>query len=99
MLLLLRSRRPSQPVMNENGQTAIFIAMIFQVLFILFAMTINVAMVVHDKINLQNSVDFAAYYAAQKQAEVLNAIAHSNYQIRQSWKVLAWRYRVLGTLG
>lgn len=85
--------------LNQKGQTAIFIAMTFQVLFVLFAMTINVAMVVHDKINLQNSVDFAAYYAAQKQAEVLNAIAHSNYQIRQSWKVLSWRYRVLGTLG
>ena len=85
--------------LNEKGQTAIFIAMIFQVLFILFAMTINVAMVVHDKINLQNSVDLAAYYAAQRQAEVLNAIAHSNYQIRQSWKILSWRYRVLGTLG
>ncbi|MCB0366129.1 MAG: Tad domain-containing protein [Bdellovibrionales bacterium] len=84
---------------NQRGQMAIFVAMIFQVLFVLFAMTINVAMVVHDKINLQNSVDFAAYYAAQKQAELLNGIAHSNYQIRQSWKVLSWRYRVLGTLG
>lgn len=57
------------------------------------------ALVVHDKINLQNSVDLAAYYGAQKQAEVLNVIAHVNYQIRQSWKLLAWRYRILGTIG
>jgi hypothetical protein len=85
--------------LNERGQTAIFVAMIFQVLFVLFAMSINVGLVVHDKINLQNSVDLAAYYAAQKQAEILNAIGHSNYQIRQSWKLLAWRYRVLGTMG
>jgi len=84
---------------NERGQTAIFIALIFQVLFVLFAMTINVALVVHDKINLQNAVDLAAYYAAQRQAEILNAIAHNNYQIRQAWKLLAWRYRVLGTMG
>ena len=43
--------------------------------------------------------DLAAYYGAQKQAEMLNVIAHTNYQIRQSWKLLAWRYRVLGAMG
>lgn len=87
------------PLRSQRGQAAIFVAMIFQVLFVLFAMAINVALVVHDKINLQNSVDLAAYYAAAKQAEMLNAIAHQNYQIRQAWKLFAWRYRVLGTLG
>ena len=56
---------------------AIFVALIFQVLFVFFAMAINIGLVVHDKINLQNSVDLAAYYAASKQAEVLNVIAHS----------------------
>lgn len=71
----------------------------FNVLFVLFAMAINVALVVHDKINLQNSVDMAAYYAASKQAELLNVIAHENYAIRQSYKLLTWRYRVLGTMG
>jgi hypothetical protein len=84
---------------NARGQTAVFIALIFQILFVLFAMTLNVALVIHDKINLQNSVDLAAYYAAERQAEQLNAIAHMNYQIRQAWKLLSWRYRVLGTLG
>ncbi|MGZ3801842.1 MAG: Tad domain-containing protein, partial [Bdellovibrio sp.] len=34
-----------------------------------------------------------------KQAENMNAIAHINYQIRQSWKLLAWRYRMLGSAG
>ncbi len=81
---------------QKCGQLAIFIALIFQLVFILFAMSLNVALVVHDKINLQNSVDLAAYYGAMKQAQTLNAIAHINYQIRQSWKLLAWRYRVLG---
>lgn len=86
-------------IRNSRGQSAILVAMLFNVLFVFFAMSINVALVVHDKINLQNAVDLAAYYAASKQAEILNVIAHENYMIRQSWKLLSWRYRVLGTLG
>ena len=69
---------------DQSGQIAIFVALIFQVLFVFFAMSINVALVVHDKINLQNSVDLAAYYMAQRQAEVLNVMAHQNYAIRQT---------------
>src|ERR1700722_7204556 len=84
---------------SQRGQAAIFVALMFNVLFVFFAMSINVALVVHDKINLQNSVDLAAYYAAMKQAELLNVIGHENYAIRQSWKLLAWRYRTLGTMG
>ena len=34
-----------------------------------------------------------------KQAEILNAIAHNNYMIRQSWKLLVFRYRHLGSYG
>ena len=86
------------PIKRKKGQVAIFIVLVFNVLFILFAMTLNVAMVVHDKINFQNSLDLAAYYGAKQQAEVLNAMAHINYQMRQNWKLLAWRYRILGTL-
>jgi len=84
---------------NKRGQVAIFVALIFQVLFLFFAMVVNVGLLVHHKINLQNSVDLAAYYGAMKQAEMLNAMAHVNYQIRQSWKLLAWRYRVIGSGG
>ncbi|RYZ91686.1 MAG: hypothetical protein EOP06_06380 [Proteobacteria bacterium] len=83
---------------GETGQMSIFIALIFQVLFVFFAMVINIGLIVHDKINLQNAVDLGAYYAAQRQAEILNEIAHINYQIRQDYKLLVWRYRVLGTL-
>lgn len=84
---------------GNKGQVALFVALIFQVLFLFFAMIVNVGLVVHHKINLQNSVDMAAYYGAMKQAELLNSIGHINYQMRQSWKLLAWRYRVLGTAG
>ncbi|WII72699.1 Tad domain-containing protein [Bdellovibrio sp. 22V] len=88
-----------QNLYNRKGQVALFIALIFQILFLFFAMVINVGLLVHHKINLQNSVDLAAYYGAMKQAENMNAIAHINYQIRQSWKLLAWRYRMLGSAG
>ncbi len=88
-----------QKLKNRNGQVALFVALIFQILFIFFAMVINVGLLVHHKINLQNSVDIAAYYGAMKQAENMNALAHINYQVRQSWKLLAWRYRAIGTAG
>lgn len=92
-------RKNIASIRNAKGQVAIFIALIFQVLFLFFAMIINVGLLVHHKINLQNSVDLAAYYGAMKQAEMMNAIGHVNYQIRQSWKLLSWRYRQLGTAG
>jgi hypothetical protein len=92
ILALLRNKKGS-----EKGQVALFVALVFQVLFVFFAMVINVGLLVHHKINLQNSVDLAAYYAATKQAENLNMIAHMNYQIRQSWKLLSFRYRQMGT--
>jgi hypothetical protein len=97
--VVFNQRFRKHTISNERGQVAIFIALIFQVLFLFFAMVVNVGLLVHHKINLQNSVDLAAYYGAMKQAESLNAIAHINYQIRQSWKLLAWRYRELGTAG
>ena len=84
---------------QKSGQISILLALIFPVLFVFFAMTINIGLVVHDKINLQTSADLAAYYAAQKQAEVLNAIAHLNYQIRQHWKLLSFRIRGFGSVG
>jgi hypothetical protein len=84
---------------RSKGQVSIFLIFIFHILFLFFAMVINVGMMVHHKINLQNAVDLAAYYGAMKQAEILGAIAHSNYQIRQSWKLMNFRYNILGGLG
>ncbi|MFN3454758.1 MAG: Tad domain-containing protein [Pseudobdellovibrio sp.] len=88
-----------KPLRNKNGQVGIFVALIFQVIFVFFAMLINVGLVVHHKINLQQSTDLAAYYGAMKQAEIMNVMAHVNFQIRQAWKLMTWRYRVLGTFG
>jgi hypothetical protein len=75
------------------------IALIFQVVFIFFAMVVNVGLVINDKINLQNSVDIAAYYGAMKQAEVLGAMAQVNYQIRQIYKLMVWRLWALSDAG
>lgn len=100
---VMLSRRPDfnfrTLLSDKRGQVALFVALIFQVLFVFFAMIVNVGLLVHHKINLQNSVDLAAYYGASKQAEMFNAIAHINYQIRQSYKLLTFRYGVLGTAG
>lgn len=84
---------------NEKGQVALFVALIFQVLFVFFAMIVNVGLLVHHKINLQNSTDFAAYYGAMRQAEMMNAISHVNYQIHQAYKLFMFRYNQLGNGG
>lgn len=98
--LLMLIRLPfGRSEIGGKGQIAIFAALIFQVLFIFFAMVVNVGLLVHHKINLQNSVDLAAYYGAMKQAEVMNAMSHVNYQIRQSWKLMVYRYRGIGMAG
>ncbi|MCO5112646.1 MAG: Tad domain-containing protein [Bdellovibrionaceae bacterium] len=96
---MLRVNPCSDKYKNQKGQISVFVGLTFLVLFTLFAMTINVGMIVHDKINVQNAVDFASLYVAQKQAEQLNAIAHMNYQIRQAHKLMTYRYIVLGTVG
>ena len=82
---------------NQKGQVALFVALIFQIIFVLFALVINVGLIVHHKINLQQSTDLAAYYGAMKQAEVLNVIGHINFQMRQAWKLMTWRYRIIGS--
>jgi hypothetical protein len=84
---------------NEKGQVALFVALIFQVLFVFFAMIVNVGLLVHHKINLQNSTDLSAYYGAMRQAEMMNTISHINYQIRQAYKLFMFRYNQLGSAG
>lgn len=98
-LKFVRCYKKAKESRSINGQISIFIALVFQIMFVFFAMLINISLIIHDKINLQNAVDLAAYYAAEKQAEQLNEIAHINYQIRQDYKLLAFRIHVLGSMG
>lgn len=92
------NRRMYSPLKSSRGQIAVFMVLLFQVLFVFFAMSMNMGLVVYDKINLQNSADISVYYAAQKQAELLNQIAHINYQMRQAYKLLTFRLRVIGSV-
>lgn len=84
---------------RERGQITIFLVMVFPIFFVFFAMVMNIGLVVHEKISVQNAADLAAIYGAQRQAELLNAIGHTNYQIRQAWKLFAYRIRVFGDFG
>lgn len=97
-LEIVFNRRMYSPLKSSRGQIAVFLVLLFQVLFVFFAMSMNMGLVVYDKINLQNSADLSVYYAAQKQAELLNQIAHINYQMRQAYKLLTFRIRVIGSV-
>ena len=67
--------------------------------FTIFGLTMSVGLIVHHKINAQNSVDIGAIYAAQKQAETLSVLSHLNYQLWQNYKLFSYRYNVLGNIG
>ena len=67
--------------------------------FTIFGLTMSVGLIVHHKINAQNSVDIGAIYAAQKQAETLSVLSHLNYQLWQNYKLFSYRYNVLGNVG
>ena len=71
---------------NERGQAAIFMALFFSTMILLFAFTTNVGMLVHAKINLQNAADAAAYAGAAVQARQLTAAAYLNWEMRRALK-------------
>ncbi len=64
----------------------------------LLAFVINIGMLVHSKIQLQNAADLAAYAGAATQARHMTQISHLNYQMRQAYKKFLYRYYVLGNL-
>jgi len=77
---------------NRKGQVAIFIVMMFSLIFMFFGMSINVGMLVHHKINLQNAADMAALAGAAEQARILNMIGWKNFELRKNYKDLMYRY-------
>ena len=66
---------------NTRGQVAIFALLMFSMIFMFFGMAINIGMLVHHKINLQNAADLAALSAAAEQARILNMIGWEKYQL------------------
>lgn len=77
---------------NNRGQAAIFILMMFSLIFMFFGMAINIGMLVHHKINLQNSADMAALAGAAEQARILNMIGWKNYELRKNFKEFMYHY-------
>lgn len=59
---------------------------------------INIGLFVKAKINLQNSVDAAAYAGASVQARQLTKIAYLNWEMRNTFKEWMFKYYVLGNM-
>lgn len=84
---------------TKSGQISLFFAVLMVSFVMLFMFVVNIAMLVHAKINLQNAADLAAYSGAATQARQLNTISYLNYEMRRQYKRFLYRYFVLGTMG
>jgi len=71
---------------KARGQILVLMAMLTTTLIIFFGMVVAVGHLVQARINLQNSVDFAAMVGASYQARYLNGISVVNYRLRQNYK-------------
>jgi hypothetical protein len=94
----------SQKIQNkknwrEAGQLSIFLGVVLLVVTTFVAFVINVGLFVKAKINLQNSVDAAAYAGAAVQARQLTNIGYLNWEIRNTYKEWLFKYYILGNIG
>ncbi|HLD75102.1 MAG TPA: Tad domain-containing protein [Bdellovibrionota bacterium] len=85
-------KKRSHILTSEKGQVAVLVAVIFTFLFLLFGMVINIGMLIHHKINLQNAADMAAYSGAAEQARILSTIGWKNFELRKNLKEFAYFY-------
>src|SRR3989338_5215828 len=81
---------PQSLLKSDKGQVAILVTVIFTFLFFLFAMVINVGMVIHHKINIQNAADMAAFSGAAEQARILTTIGWKNFELKKNLKELVF---------
>ncbi len=70
---------------SEEGQALVFVAMVGLVIFLFFAMTMNLAEVIHSKIKGQNVADATAMSGAVWQARALNLISAANRNLLEYW--------------
>jgi len=77
--------RQIQKLHSQEGQALVFVAMVGLLLFLFFAMTMNLAEVAHIKIKNQNTADAAALSGAVWQARVLNTVSALNQSILDWW--------------
>lgn len=88
--------RQIEKLHSEDGQALVFVAMVGLVIFLFFAMTMNVADLVNTKIKNQNVADATALSAAVWQARALNLISAANRNMLELWAVAI---ATLGTCG
>lgn len=86
-------------IKSNRGQLSIFMGITLILVMGLLAFLINVGLFVKAKINLQNSVDAAAYAGAAVQARQLTNIAYANWELRNTYKEWMFKYYILGQLG
>ena len=77
--------RQIEKLHSEDGQALVFVALIGLVIFLFFAMTMNVAELVNTKIKNQNVADAAALSAAVWQARALNLVSAANRNMLELW--------------
>jgi hypothetical protein len=70
---------------SQDGQALVFVAMVGLVIFLFFAMTMNVAELVNTKIKNQNVADAVALSAAGSEARALNLVSAANRNLVEFW--------------
>ncbi len=70
---------------SEKGQALPFVAMVGLLIFLFFAMTMNLAELVNTKIKAQNAADASALSAAVWEARGLNLVAAANVNLVALW--------------
>jgi cytochrome c biogenesis protein CcdA len=75
----MRGRLPKGPMRNSRGQALPYFLIMMLVLVMSWAMVVNIAKLVRDRIMMQNAADNAALSAAVFRARTLNVIGEANY--------------------
>jgi hypothetical protein len=85
-------------IKGNRGQLSIFLGITLILVMGMLAFIINIGLFVKAKINLQNSVDAAAFAGASVQARQLTNIAYLNWEMRNNYKEWLFKYYILGQL-
>ena len=83
---------------NEEGQALVFVAMVGMVIFLFFAMSMNLAELINTKIKSQNAADAAAISGAVWQARAFNLMAATNENLLNLWSILMINFVAEGLL-
>lgn len=71
--------------LNSEGQIAVLLALIFPLFVLLLAFFVNMGLLIHQKIRLQNAVDAGVYSSVASISRDLNRITDLNRQIQMMY--------------